>query len=65
VSLPPDARRQQITYGDYYIFEWSHPTAKFNNNIKLSNDDYIAAFKTKDFIVNDKAKGIRRSDELN
>jgi hypothetical protein len=56
----------QIKYGDYYIFEWSNPATKFypQFNQPLTKQDYQTAFKSRNYILNDDQKGIRRSDEL-
>lgn len=56
----------QLKYGEYYIFEWANPMTKFYPQVNqpLKPGDYQLAFKTRNFILNDAAKGIRRSDEL-
>ena len=56
----------QIRYGDYYIFEWANPLTRFypQFNQPLTKNDYQVAFKTRNFIINEEVKGLRRSDEL-
>lgn len=45
----------QIKYGDYYIFEWANPNTRFYPEFKqpLTKNDYQAAFKARNFIIND------------
>lgn len=54
----------QIKYGDYYIFEWANPLTRFYPQFKdpLKKEDYQAAFKSRNYIINDDKKGLRRSD---
>jgi hypothetical protein len=56
----------QLKYGEYYIFEWSNPLTRFypQFNQPLTPSDSQVAFKSRNFILNDANKGIRRSDEL-
>jgi hypothetical protein len=42
-----------ITYGDYYIFEWAKPDVRFNSNLALGPKDYQVAFKGKRFVLNE------------
>lgn len=57
----------KIKFGNYYIFEWATPNARFYPQINVptfTSKDYQAAFKSRNFILNEQVSGIRRSDEL-
>lgn len=60
----PSGRPGNITFAEYNIFEWAIPIVRDRwNDITLGPNDYQAAFRGRDYVVNGTI-GIRRSDKL-